>query len=103
VPKEVESKMPRGMDWKWLVLKSIADTPRGIATLQDDIYPCVEPEVQPELLNQQASAQGRPRYQGTVRSFLSDLMQEGLVERVKRATYKLTDVGKQRLHHYLYE
>jgi len=92
--------------WQWLLL-GILDDFHGQATLQD-IYVCIEEQyhdmkkdgtelIKSELLDKDFRYGDRPKYQHTVRGCLSSYKKCGWVNRIDRATYRLTDEGLKRL------
>ena len=95
--------------WLWLLL-GILDDSRGQAALQD-IYARIEEQYhQMEKEGTELVKTGlfeidprygiRPKYQHTVRGCLGNYKKRGLVERIDKATYRLTDEGLNHLKWY---
>lgn len=94
------------MPWEQLLL-GILEESGGQADLEQ-IYASIEAEyheiakdseyiIAPRLLEIDPKWGNRPIYQHTVRGCLSAFKKRGLVERVARATYRLTDAGAKSL------
>jgi len=103
--------MTRGenMPWEWLLL-GILDESDGETTLQN-IYASIEKKfreieeediklINPRLLEIDPKFGNRPIYQHTVRGCLSAYKKRGLVERIGRGIYQLTDIGLKCLREY---
>jgi len=103
--------MVRGenMPWCWLLLGILKDS-GGIATLRD-IYGFIEEGmaqnekedsnvVNPRLRRKNLTHGDRPIYQHTVRGCFSSYQKQGLVERIDRATYRITKAGLRRVEWY---
>lgn len=98
------------MPWEWLLL-GILDESGGETTLQN-IYASIEKKsreieeddiklINPRLLVEIDPKFGnRPIYQHTVRGCISSYIKRGLVERIGRGIYRLTDMGLKRLREY---
>ena len=93
--------------WPWLLL-GILDDSRGQAALRD-IYTRIEEQqyhemekectelIKSRLFEIDPRHGIRPKYQHTVRGCLSNYKKRGLVERIDKATYRLTDAGLNHL------
>ena len=101
--------MEEHIPWPWLLL-GILDNCGGQATLQD-IYVRIEEQyhemktedtelIKSRLLDINPRYGIRPKYQHTVRGCLSNYKKRGLVERIDKATYRLTDGGLKHLKWY---
>ncbi len=101
----IEEHMP----WPWLLL-GILQHSNGQATLQD-IYGHIEEDyheikkgstelIRPTLLKVDQRYGERPKYTHTVRGCLSNYVKRGLVKRVDRGVYQITDAGLNRLTWY---
>jgi len=103
--------MARGenMPWAWLLLGTLSEL-GGTTTLQE-IYSRVEDAcansketdpkiVLPRLFNINPRYGDRPIFQHTVRGCLSAYKAQGLVERVDRGVYRITDKGRKQLEWY---
>lgn len=103
--------MTRGenMPWEWLLL-SILDESGGETTLQN-IYAAIEKKfceikeediklINPRLFEKDPKFGNRPIYQHTTRGCLSAYKKRGLVERIGRSIYRLTDIGLKCLREF---
>ena len=102
--------MVRGenMPWCWLLLGILKDS-GGVATLQD-VYNSIEEDlaqnekdskvINLRLLHKNLRHGDRPIYQHTVRGCLSSYQKQGLVERIDRGIYRITETGLRRLEWY---
>jgi len=97
------------MPWEWLLL-GILDESGGETTLQN-IYASIEKKfreiedediklINPRLFEIDPKFGNRPIYQHTVRGCLSAYENRGLVARIGRGIYRLTDIGLKRLREY---
>ena len=95
--------------WDWLLL-GILDEAGGETTLKN-IYASIEElfrdteekdikPINPRLRKRNPEYGNRPIYQHTVRGCLSAYKKRGLVERIGRGIYRLTDMGLKRLREY---
>lgn len=103
--------MTRGenMPWCWLLLGILKDS-GGTASLQD-IYASIEEnvaeseETDAKVINSRLFAEDsnfgpRPKFQHTVRGCLSAYKKRGLMERIDKGLYRITDAGLNRLEWY---
>jgi restriction endonuclease Mrr len=82
------------MDWDRAILQCI-NSRGGTATCQD-IYAHIGGFIVLTQSHLRATVYGgRPAYQHEVRSYLSNLVQRGALDWIKRGTYKLTPLGKK--------
>lgn len=97
------------MPWRWHLLGILKDS-GGTATLQE-IYARIEKEfvdsnksdpkiIHPRLFTEDIRYGNRPKYQHTVRGCLAVYRKGGLVKRIDRGTYRITDEGLNRLEWY---
>ena len=97
------------MPWEWLLL-GILDESGGETALQN-IYASIEKKfceieeedlklINPRLFEIDPKFGNRPVYQHTVRGCLSACKKRGLVERIGKGIYRLTDVGLTRVREY---
>ncbi|OGO40052.1 MAG: hypothetical protein A2147_07080 [Chloroflexi bacterium RBG_16_57_8] len=96
------------MPWQWLLL-GILDDSGGTAALSN-IYASIEEAMRSDqpvpqiirvhLITVDPKYGDRPRYQHTVRGCLAAYKKQGLVERVDRGIYRLTQAGGERLQYY---
>ncbi len=97
------------MPWCWLLLGILKES-GGVATLahtyrriETDITGQKEgesPIIDPRLFRHNLKYGDRPIYQHTVRGCLSLYEKQGLVERIGRGTYRITEAGLRRLDSY---
>lgn len=97
------------MPWCWLLLGILNDA--GGTTILQDIYDSIERDsaasaqsspkiVRPGLFSVNPKYGERPIYQHTVRGCLAFYRKQGLVDRVGRGVYRITDKGLNRLGWY---
>lgn len=97
------------MPWGWLLLGILEDC-GGSATLQK-IYRCIDRDmavreeedssiIDARLLQHNLRYGDRPIYQHTVRGCLSSFRKRGLVERIGRGVYRMTEAGSRYLEEY---
>jgi len=84
--------------WDYIILSPLR---LGEADLSD-IYVAIHDElrdgsINPRLFEIEPRWGGRPKYFHTVRSCLSSLRKRGMVERVHRGRYRITDAGRKHL------
>jgi DNA-binding PadR family transcriptional regulator len=93
--------------WKYVILGALRHGEANLSAIyeniekaQDEAQDDGEIFINPALSKNDPSAGNRPKYQQVVRSYISDLIEQGLVERLARGHYLITDAGKKWLKEY---